>query len=185
MATPTAEQKEQIVKDILSKLLLIDVHPFFKRGNDVLREMLINGKSVKETYKILGLYPMRIKQLFPQAVNHLNSKLDGLNERLRNIGEMEKEIKTLKEKLKQFEEKKERLDAIPEKTRKILSIKIEDIDLPMRVVNTCRMEKIQTIGDLVKLSKREFMSMRNMGRKCAGEVEKFLFSKDLRWEMKI
>jgi hypothetical protein len=185
MATPTTEEKEQVIKDILEKVLRIEVHPFHRRGNEVLREMLINGKGVKETSKILNLPLTRVKQLFPQAIKILDARLDGLNKDLSGVKEMESEIKTLTEKLKRFEEKKERLDALPEKTRKYLSIKIEDIDLPMRVVNTCRMEKILTVGDLVKLSKREFLSMRNIGRQCAGEVEEFLFSKDLRWEMKI
>ena len=181
----TPEEKQKTVNEILGSVLRIEVHPFLRRGNEVLREMLINGRGVKETSKVLNLPLTRVKQLFPQGAKVICARLDSLNDELKAARELEKENKLLRERLKQFDEKKERLDAIPEKTRKILSIKIEDIDLPMRVVNTCRMEKIQTIGDLVKLSKREFMSMRNMGRKCAGEVEEFLFSKDLRWGMKI
>lgn len=185
MATPTTEEKEQVIKKILERVLKIEVHPFLMRGNEVLREMLINDRSVKETSKTLKLPLTRVKQLYPHAAKLLCARLDSLNGELNATKEIEQENKLLKEKLKQFEERKEQLDALPDEIKKILTIKIEDIDFPKRVVNSCMIEKIITIGDLVKLSRRQFLSMRNMGRTSLSEVEDFLLSKNLRWEMKI
>ncbi len=181
----TPEEKQKAVNEILERVFRIELHPFLRRGNEVLREMLINGKGVKETSKSLNLPLTRVKQLFPQATNVICGRLATLNDELRTASELEKENKLLREKLRQFEEKKEQLDSLPEKTRKMLAIKLEDIDFPVRAVNSCRMDGIHTLGDLVKLSKREFLSMRNIGKKCLGDVEQVLSSRDLRWEMKI
>lgn len=190
MTTPTTEEKEQVIKEILERVLRIDVHPFHRRGNEVLREMLLHGKGVKETSKILNLPLMRVKQLFPQATRTLCSKLDGVNEQLGNISELEREITKLKNKIasyeekeRQLKEKESKLSALPEEIQNILFKKMYEFDISIRALNVCKHNDIETLTDLVKLHRNQFLKLRNAGTKTVNELEQFIVSKGLHWNM--
>ncbi|MDI6840508.1 MAG: DNA-directed RNA polymerase subunit alpha [bacterium] len=71
------------------------------------------------------------------------------------------------------EEKIERIKEIDEKEkefRKILAIKISDLELSVRASNCLKNAKIETLGDLVKKTEAEMLEYPNFGRKSLAEL---------------
>lgn len=48
--------------------------------------------------------------------------------------------------------------------------KIEDLELSVRAYNCLKRHGVQNVGELADMTDEEFMKVRNLGRKCMGEV---------------
>ena len=66
----------------------------------------------------------------------------------------------------------------------ILSKKLADCDLSVCTLCCLRAAGIETIGELVKYSKSDFLRMRNFGRKSIMEIEDFLQDNKIGWDKK-
>lgn len=55
-----------------------------------------------------------------------------------------------------------------------LKIKLEELPLSVRAYNSLKKRGINTVGDLIKLTREELSSMKNFGKKSLEEVEKAL-----------
>lgn len=66
--------------------------------------------------------------------------------------------------------------SIPEN---ILRMTIDELDLPTRIYNSLRNGEIETLGDLLKIPRKELMSMRNMGGKSITVIEEKLKGKGI------
>jgi DNA-directed RNA polymerase alpha subunit len=95
------------------------------------------------------------------------------------------EIEEFKNSLAEIEGKENQFKSLPKKVQKLLSAKIETIPLDKRITNSCIHHEIYFLRDLVKLKKRNFSSMRNIGSKSINEMDEFLNSKGLTWEMNV
>jgi len=56
---------------------------------------------------------------------------------------------------------------------------IDELDLPTRIYNSLRNGGIETLGDLLKISRKELISMRNMGGKSIAIIEEKLKEKNV------
>lgn len=56
---------------------------------------------------------------------------------------------------------------------------IEELDLPTRIVNALRNGGIETVGDLLQISRKELMKIKNLGSKSMGVVEGKLKEKEV------
>lgn len=56
----------------------------------------------------------------------------------------------------------------------VLNTSLEELDLPVRLTNSLRAGKVETIGDFVKRDKKDLMRMKNMGPKSISLVEEKL-----------
>lgn len=65
-----------------------------------------------------------------------------------------------------------------------LEIKLYDVDCSVRVWNGLRQAGMDTLGDVCKLTKRELLKRRNIGRKTIEEIEEILFSYGLKFNYK-
>lgn len=61
----------------------------------------------------------------------------------------------------------------------VSKLTVDELDLPTRIYNSLRNGNIETIGDLVSTSRKELMSMRNMGSKSLAIVEEKLKEKGI------
>ncbi len=61
----------------------------------------------------------------------------------------------------------------------LLKLTIDELDLPTRIYNSLRNGGIETIGDLLTTSKKELMSMRNMGGKSISIIDEKLQEKGI------
>ena len=81
---------------------------------------------------------------------------------------------------KAVEEEKKRIKNEPPRNP-ILDKKIVDCDLSVRTTNICLKNGVETLGDLVKLHKTDWLKFRNSGRKSLGELDDLLTANGLEW----
>lgn len=61
----------------------------------------------------------------------------------------------------------------------ILRLTIDELDLPTRIYNSLRNGGIETLGQLMETSKKDLLSMRNMGNKSVAAIEEKLKGKGI------
>ena len=59
-------------------------------------------------------------------------------------------------------------------TEDLLNTSLEELDLPIRLTNSLKAGKIETIGDFLAKDKKDLMKMKNLGPKSIGLVEEKL-----------
>lgn len=64
-------------------------------------------------------------------------------------------------------------------TDEVLKTSLEELDLPVRLTNSLKSGKIETIGDFIAKDKRELLKMKNMGPKSISLVEEKLREKGI------
>ncbi len=74
-------------------------------------------------------------------------------------------------------QKKQKEAVIPTLTEEVLKTSLEELDLPVRLTNSLKGGKIETIGDFLKVDRRELLKMKNMGPKSISLVEEKLREK--------
>lgn len=73
--------------------------------------------------------------------------------------------------------KKERIEEVTPPSEEILKTSLEELDLPVRLTNSLKSGKIETIGDFLVKDKKELLKMKNMGPKSIAQVEEKLREK--------
>ena len=63
----------------------------------------------------------------------------------------------------------------------ILSKRLVDCELSVRTLNICHANGIETLGDLCKLHKTDWLKFRNSGRKSLAELDDLLHDNGLDW----
>jgi len=69
--------------------------------------------------------------------------------------------------------------SVPSIAENVLRLTIDELDLPTRIYNSLRNGKIETFSDLLAASRKELMSMRNMGGKSIAIIQNKLKSKGI------
>lgn len=67
-------------------------------------------------------------------------------------------------------------------TEEILNTSLEELDLPVRLTNSLRSGKIDTIGDFLERDKKDVMKMKNMGPKSVSLVEEKLAERGIKFK---
>lgn len=73
--------------------------------------------------------------------------------------------------------KKERAEEVTPPSEEILKTSLEELDLPVRLTNSLKSGKIESIGDFLVKDKKELLKMKNMGPKSIAQVEEKLREK--------
>jgi len=63
--------------------------------------------------------------------------------------------------------------------REVLDSKIEELDFSVRTYNCLKKENINTIGELVQLSEKQLLEIRNLGQKSLDEIKEKLVDRGL------
>ncbi|OGD98054.1 DNA-directed RNA polymerase subunit alpha [Candidatus Curtissbacteria bacterium RIFCSPLOWO2_01_FULL_38_11b] len=71
-------------------------------------------------------------------------------------------------------QKTEKSAESPKLTEDVLKTSLEELDLPVRLTNSLRVGKIETIGDYLSCDNKDLMKMKNMGPKSVSLVEEKL-----------
>ncbi len=61
----------------------------------------------------------------------------------------------------------------------MLDSKIEELDFSVRTYNCLKKENINTIGELVQLSEKQLLEIRNLGQKSLDEIKEKLVDRGL------
>ena len=83
------------------------------------------------------------------------------------------------------EEQADTREQLPPEMKELLSQKIEDLDLSVRTLNLLKSNGIDTILDLCRLNKTDWLKFRNGGKKALTELDDFLTAHNLTWEMNV
>lgn len=67
----------------------------------------------------------------------------------------------------------------PSVSEDILKLTVDELDLPTRIYNSLRNANIETVGQLLGVSKKDLMTMRNMGGKSVAIIEEKLREKGI------
>lgn len=67
----------------------------------------------------------------------------------------------------------------------LLDRHLKDFSLTVRTLNVLGMNGINTVRDLVRLHRTDFIALRMMGKKTTNEVEEFLMDHNLRFGMEV
>ncbi|MEX2028681.1 MAG: DNA-directed RNA polymerase subunit alpha [Candidatus Curtissbacteria bacterium] len=70
--------------------------------------------------------------------------------------------------------KKEKAPKVAPPSDELLKTSLEELDLPVRLTNSLKTGKIETIGDFLDRDKRDLLKMKNMGPKSITQVEEKL-----------
>ena len=79
----------------------------------------------------------------------------------------------------------EEVDKGVEKIRKLLNIKVSELELSVRSNNVMKQAHIKTLGDLVKRTEAEMLKFRNFGKKSMEEMNNILKSYELSFGMDV
>lgn len=151
----------------------------------ILREVLVNQKNFSELTETLKLTSFRQKQIFTAGASRLQKALKNLNESLNAYYRVSEDLNKAKQVLEVIEkQKKPEINLSPEQ-KKVLSTPLFETGLSVRLLTICEHAGINTVSDLVKLSKLEFLRLRNCGRKTLKEAEEFVDRNHLSWRMQV
>lgn len=167
-------------------------------------EKIMAGMSIREVSAEYGLSEPRVWQIFNHALYEmsLNAVKSEENKRLREENQrLKEEHEVMKKAYLEVRKKNEQLDAqlqahniicknvelsrenmLTEEEKHmvlLLQTKIYDLNLSARTYNALTGNKIETLGDLVKHTKRDLLGMFGFGKKSLMELEDLIESLNL------
>lgn len=120
-----------------------------------------------------------------KTLGELSSKTE--NDLLSYDGCNQQTVREIKDLLREFdlslksehEEKVPEKLPLPEKNSEVLSYKISDLYIPVRIKKVCELGNIKTIGDLVTYSSFDLLKIPGCGKKTIANIDDLLESMDL------
>lgn len=67
----------------------------------------------------------------------------------------------------------------------LLDKKIDELNLSIRIKNICKANGLNTVRDICKITKIDWLKFRNGGHKSMSEIDNFLNYNGLDWEMNV
>lgn len=118
---------------------------------------------------IIGMLRGKFGGSFVPAISQNIAASKSVNDEIHDIFVSAKELREEYEKL------------AGSKDSPVLSKRIEDCNLSVKVMNVCRHNGIETLGDLTKMTKTDFYKFNNVGMFSLGEVDDLLKEHGLTW----
>lgn len=175
--------RAQSTKELLVAAISIGENTLSKHEQFVLIEVLVNQKTFAELTENLQLTRSRVKVIFQNGIKRLNNIFNGINRRVIAYDEMEKELNEIKKKLVKKEEEIDKQKKISPELKATLSLSVSGLNFSARLTKVCYDANLLTVADIVKLSRLDFLKLRNFGKSSMSELEDFVESKNLSWNM--
>lgn len=179
------ENKLKMMKEILGNLLTQGNHLLAPRENNILRWLLVEDKNIKEVSEKLELTVTRTHHVFTGSIKRICSRCLEAGSMFQNYRELEKEVSHLTNQLNNYKIKERNSSLLSSETIELLKMTIFDTDLSTRLKNSLRYANIDTVAELVKMSKRDLQGYRNVGKNTINEVEDFFKQNKLSWSMRL
>lgn len=177
--------RAQSAKELLVAAISVGKNSLSAREQFVLMEVLINQKTFAELTEGLQLTRSRVKVIFQNGTKRLNNIFNGINRRVIAYDEMEKELIGIKKKLAKKKEEIDKQKKISPELKATLSLSVSDLDFSARLTKVFYDANIYTVADIVKLQRLDFLKLRNFGKSSMSELEDFVESKNLSWNMAV
>lgn len=161
------------------------------REGDFLTKLL-EGEDFSAIGNKYGLNRERVRQIADKAIRKSNDlsaikKLYAENIDLKqqnNVLKAEIEVLRKRAQVIEAEVSKEELHEL-EGLRQWFAIRLVDCEISVRALNILKSEGIDTIGDLCRLNRLDYLRFRNAGKKTLIELENFLASMNLSFGMDV
>lgn len=171
------------------------------REGDV-ASLYVHGTGLYEICDKYGLTSGMILNIVNSAVRK-GTKMTFLKEQLSSIDRLRTDNETLKAgieavraRLREQEKEDEEIErkSLEERRKAImerdelcskLSVRIVDTMLSVRSMNVLKSMDCNTVGDICRLNKTDFLKQRNAGTKSLSEVDDFLTDMGLSWSMDV
>ena len=129
-----------------------------------------NGGKVGETPEDQRLHDPQIYLVF---------------DNMKSVEMVEWALATVRENMKRDAERAENRQKLSPEMTALLSQKVEELDLSVRTRNLLKSNGIDTIADICRLKKTDWLRFRNGGKKSLTELDDFLTKHGLEWGMEI
>ena len=133
-------------------------------------QSFIEGKNIDDICLQHNLSRQRVYQVFYKAIR-MSSELSGFAEKVKNADDSQKELEYLRKRVYDLEMKSG--DNIS-RNYKILSKKIVDLHLGIRLTNVLTAAGISNVYELLQYNREDLLLFRNMGRKSLRELEEII-----------
>ncbi len=195
--------------DVIDRMLEIFGEKLNCRERFIMNQFM-NGKTVQEISKALGLSADRLWSVFNYGMKKFNdsTSIFAENERLKEENEiMKTDYAIMKDAYINVRNKNAELDEALRSYRILhenvapyngeplseeenymmilLRTKLEDCNLSKRTMNLMKYAEIETIGDLVSLNKADLLRYRKIGKKTLIELDVLLESQNLSFGMDV
>ncbi len=104
---------------------------------------------------------------------------------IKSVEMLEDALMSVRESFKRDAEELEAKDKLTSEQEALLGQKITDLDLSVRTLNITKANGIETVRDLVRLKKTDWLKFRNGGKKSLAELDDFIQSIGLQWGMNV
>ena len=102
---------------------------------------------------------------------------------IKSVEMMEMALATVREMMKRDAEKADPSEQLSPEMKVLLSQKVEELDLSVRTRNILKRNGIDTIANICRLKKTDWLKFRNGGKKSLTELDDFLAAHNLAWGM--
>lgn len=177
--------RSQYLEELLQHTLLLAGNKFVLLERQVLKDVLVDNKSYQEVARLRGQNAQRQEFIFTHAFEKLIHAIDETHSNILAHRKFEEELEKVNSELELLKEKVTLQNKFTPKQKKLLDTSIDDLGLSERTKNICSRNEIRVVSDLVKLTRREFLGLRNCGEASVTEVEKIFRKNGLSWGMKL
>ena len=172
----------------------LEFTPLYEREKNIVLGVLCGGKTLKEVGAEYDITQARTRQIYEKALRRLKyvihlyvTEQDELHEEVARLREQNGFLTLKNEEMAQIIrdaniERPLKCDGWTSEQISALSIRIEDLDVSIRLKNCCRACEIETLGDVIKLERNDFLRFRNFGRKSLTELCAVLESYGIKWD---
>lgn len=145
----------------------------------------MNGASLEEIAKDYGCSRERIRQLVEKAI-HKSSELTKIEGMIADARRATTENASLRRMLlSQKKDTEEVQSSRQQELCRLFSLSVRDCELSVRAIGCLMIDGRKTLGDVCRMKKTDLLSIRNAGKKTLREVEDYLASKGLSWDMDV
>lgn len=178
--------REEAINELLKSFLPLLKGEFQEVRQKLLHEVLIGKKSRKELSESLPHFPaMLYERNFRSGVARLCKIPAELMEIAAEHKKVKDELEDLRKKFAVVETKRNNRAKLTPEQQEVLALTLEQAGFSARIRNSFEGPGIETIADLVTFSRKDILKFRNTGQKSVDEVETFLKSNGLTWEMQV
>lgn len=143
--------------------------------------MFLGGKKIADIADATILTRERVRQIIVKGLRLFEEKIGELNALRQDVPLLKNEIVKLK--VKMVMQMGNHNEGFDEELPFIFERRLIDCNLSVRALNCLKANDVDTIGDLVQLSKGDLMNTRNFGKKCMMELDNLIQKLGLEWNM--
>jgi hypothetical protein len=173
------------IKQYLSGFRIEELIEGFEDLSERQRDIVIRVFLKMENPAIIGedwkISYERVRQIGEKTRRRIGSRIASVARLHKELEEKDQKLRLLEWKIqklsKQLEEK--HIKELP--VLEIDGIDIEDLDMSVRLYNTLKAWKINNIGQIKELSRKDFFGMRNVGKRAFEELVEIMEDKGINW----